>query len=143
MAYDGVRAHSVQVHNGPTRHDARCCGTALHVVALTRDDGDRALVELVRCSACGLNTWRLDGTEVAKADALGALSRVFAPAGPRPAARVRRPGAGHRPAAAAPRRTAAAFSPDATAPTGLTGAAVAAPRELADLLAGWQVLGAR
>jgi hypothetical protein len=129
------------VHNGPTRHDARCCGTALQVVALTRDDGDRALVELVRCSACGLSTWRLDGAEVAKDVALGALSRVFAPAVPRPAAR--RPGAGARPAAASARRTPTALSSAPSASTGRTGAAVAAPGELADLLAGWQVLGAR
>jgi hypothetical protein len=142
MAYDGGGPHSVEVHNGPTRHDARCCGTALHVVALTRDDGDRALVELVRCSACGLSTWRLDGAEVAKGVALGALSRVFAPTGPRPAAPARRPGAGPRPAATTTRRTAG-LSPAANASTRRTGAAVAAPRELADLLAGWQVLGAR
>jgi hypothetical protein len=130
------------VHNGPTRHDARCCGTALQVVALTRDDGDRALVELVRCSACGLSTWRLDGAEVTKDVALGALSRVFAPAVPRPGASVRRPGAGTRPAAAA-RRTPTALSSAPSASTGRMGTAVAAPRELADLLAGWQVLGAR
>lgn len=141
MAYGGELPQSGQVHNGPSRHDARCCGTPLQVVALTREDGDRSRVELIRCSACGLSSWRLDGADVAKADALGALSRVFASADPRPApARV------HRPAGTAVRRPGSTGAPKSTAggtTAGLTRPAVAAPRELAELLAGWQVLGAR
>jgi hypothetical protein len=118
MAYDGSCPHSQVVHNGPTRQDARCCGVPPHVVTLTQGDVDRSLVQLVRCTACGLSTWRLDSVEVARTEALAALSRVYAAAGPRPApTRVR--------------VTAGRAQP-----------AVVAPPELAELLAGWQVLGA-
>jgi hypothetical protein len=89
----------------------RCCGASAHVVALTGDSS----VELVRCGSCGLSTWRLDGREVPKAEALGAISKAFAPATP------------HR--RVPPVRTRTAATPPPAAP------------ELGDLLAGWQVLG--
>jgi len=118
MASVDLARHSEQVHNGPIapgRHSPSCCGTTLQVVALTRDDGSKSLVELLRCSACGQSGWRLDGVEVDKAEALGALNAAFAPA---------------TPAARRPRKAAA--EPAAERPT-----------DLSDLLAGWQVLGAQ
>jgi hypothetical protein len=96
----------------------RCCGTPLSVVALTRADDGRALVELVRCSGCGQSRWRLQGRQVDKSVALGALSAVYAPGATARAPRRPRP----------PRVAAA---PAAAAP----------PPALAQLLAGWQVHG--
>ncbi len=113
----GDRGHGL-VHNGPspqTSHSARCCGTGVHVLALTRGDTAPSRVELVRCGACGRSSWRLDGLDVGKAAALGALSAAFARAQPaRTVPPVRE------------RRQPATVSP--------------AP-QLSDLLAGWQVLG--
>jgi hypothetical protein len=95
---------------------ARCCGTAVQVVALSGGD-EHSAVQLVRCAGCGLSTWVLDGVEVDKSDALGALSKAFAPAAPHP----RHVPVRHR--AAAP-------------------AAPPPPQdELSGLLAGWQVHG--
>ena len=115
MAPTGGSGDAEEVHNGPiaaSHHSPTCCGTPLQVVALTRDDGSRSLVELVRCSACGQSGWRLDGVEVEKTEALGALNAVFAPAAPRRQARRTQP----------PRATDR-------------------PEDLSTLLAGWQVLG--
>lgn len=117
MARRGAIGDSEAVHNGPiaaSRHSLSCCGTPLQVVALTRDDAAKNVVELVRCSACGLSGWRLDGIDVDQAEALGALTAAYAPSTP------------HRRA----RRTPAAPAPDR-------------PAELSELLAGWQVLGAQ
>lgn len=99
----------------------RCCGSDPTVVALTRDDAPRSRVELVRCGGCGQSSWRLDGRQVPKEQALGELSAAYAPATPaRKATTVR---SRSKPAQVAP----------AQAP--------APPAELSDLLAGWQVLG--
>jgi hypothetical protein len=130
------------VHNGPSAQTARtdtCCGSRLQVVALTSDGGGGS-VELVRCTACGRNTWRLDGQDVDKGRALGALSAAFAPAVPRPP----------RPTA---RQVAAAPVPAAVAEPALREPMKAEPiateplkpgpsnGELAALLSGWRVLG--
>jgi hypothetical protein len=97
-------------------------------------------VELVRCTACGRNTWRLDGQDVDKGRALGALSAAFAPAVPRPP----------RPTA---RRVAPAPVPAAVAEPAYSEPIKAEPiatepiktgpgnGELAALLSGWRVLG--
>jgi hypothetical protein len=119
-----------RVHNGPSTQTSRitpapriasCCGTRRQVVSLTRDEAPTSLVELVRCSACGVSAWRLDGTEVDKARALGALSAAFAPRAPAP-----------RPVRVRPAPTP---SPEATK------AAPAPEPGLAELLAGWSVFG--
>lgn len=99
---------------------ATCCGGPLHVTALTRHEGPHHLVELVRCSACGVSGWRLDGGEVEKSVALGALSQAFAPA---------------MPARRAPRVRPVATTQTATTPP------VRNDADLGELLAGWQVLG--
>jgi hypothetical protein len=118
MAPAAGRGHPEQVHTGPTSQAARCCRLPLQTVALTSHADAQRHVELVRCSACGTSTWRVDGALVDKAGALGALSAVFARATPRPAPRrVRAP---------LPRQVPAAVAPE---------------HELADLLAGWQVHG--
>ena len=86
------------------------------VVELTRRETVGASVELVRCTGCGLGSWRLGGADVPKERALAALSAAFtstAPRAPRPARMVR------------PQADPAERGP-----------------ELADLLAGWRVLGA-
>lgn len=94
---------------------SRCCNRSVQVVSLTGDDPARSAVELVRCSACGTSSWRLDGREVDKDGALGALSRAFAPATP------------HARATPVRQRPATRVAP--------------APSDMSDLLAGWQVLG--
>ncbi|MBK5308324.1 MAG: hypothetical protein JJD92_16715 [Frankiaceae bacterium] len=116
------------MHNGPftpSRPVTPCCSARPQVVSLTRDDSPGSVVELVRCSACGASTWLLDGQAVDKDRALGALSATFArrETGPRPRSRT------------APTPTAA---PSSAAP----GPAAAEP-DLAELLAGWSVLGAQ
>jgi hypothetical protein len=83
-------------------------------VALTRDDGLRNRVELVRCTSCNARAWHLDGVAVGKGEALGALSAIYASGRPR----ANRPTARPRPA----RRTAPAA-------------------DFSDLLSGWQVFG--
>jgi hypothetical protein len=121
MAFGGRSADSEQVHIGPstqTAPSASCCAGRVQVVALTRDETPGAMVELVRCSTCGENTWRLDGVDVAKDRALAALSAAFmstVPRAPRPV-RVRPP-------------VVAAAPP------------VVEDRPSAGLLAGWQVFG--
>lgn len=120
MAVPRSQQHSEQVHNGPTTqtpHPERCCGSNVDVVRLTGDDAT-SLVELVRCSACGQSSWRLDGRSAAKDAALGALSAAFAPS--------RR----HQPTT----RTGPRPTPSPAPPVGV-GA------QLSDLLVGWQVLG--
>ncbi|MCW2572854.1 MAG: hypothetical protein JWO88_2912 [Frankiales bacterium] len=99
-------------------------------MALTSDAAGGSRVELVRCTACGRNTWRLDGQDVDKGRALGALSAAFAPAVPRP-----------------PRRSAGPLTA-ATVPAAVTEPADPGPvntgpsnGELAALLSGWHVLG--
>jgi hypothetical protein len=128
MARSPAGAHAGEVHHGPSTHQSRstsCCGGREQVVSLTQGDGPVALVELVRCVGCGRNVWRLDGTEVDKARALSALSAAFTSPAP---ARAPRPVRVHT-ARPAPKVLAAAVP--ATVPA----------RELADLLAGWRVLG--
>lgn len=99
----------------PAPTGVRCCGAPPHVVALTQDDGAKSLVELVRCSACGQSSWRLNGQDVPKEQALGALTAAFAPATPATrATRVRD------------------RDPE-----------VREDRALSELLAGWQVLGSQ
>lgn len=132
MAPGGTKPDPGEVHIGPSSQSrptaavpasrTSCCSGTAHVVALTRDDaGGR--VELIRCAGCGGNTWRLGGAQVPRERALAELSAVFTEAGSR---RVRPSGTRRQPVPA----TAAE--------------AVVLPRsELADLLAGWQVLGAR
>ncbi|MDT7572064.1 MAG: hypothetical protein QOE05_2238 [Actinomycetota bacterium] len=123
MAIADPRAHAAGVHNGPstqTRPSVPCCDGRVQVVALTRDETPGALVELVRCSECGENVWRLDGVDVPKDRALAALSAAFTstvPRAPRPV-RVR-----PQPPVATP---APALPPHA---------------DTAALLAGWQVFG--
>jgi hypothetical protein len=132
-----------------------CCGSRLQVVALTSDGGGGGSVELVRCTACGRNTWRLDGQDVDKGRALGALSAAFAPAVPRPP----RPTAGRVTAAPVP---AAVAEPAYSEPINaepinaepinaepINAEPIAAEPiktgpsngELAALLSGWRVLG--
>jgi hypothetical protein len=90
---------------------------------------------MVRCSGCGHTAWRVGGVEVPKDRALAVLSAAFTSGPPRPprAPRVTRPAATH--SAASP---AADPYPAAPQPAPMT----ARPHpELAELLAGWQVLG--
>lgn len=102
----------------------------MQVVALTQDGASSRLVELVRCGECGLSGWRLDGVEVDKQTALGALTAAFAPVVP-----------AARPDRAASQAASAAASP-AAGPVRRCGAPPPNDRpELAALLAGWQVLG--
>jgi hypothetical protein len=118
MAQGPASSDAEEVQNGPMTHSpqiARCCGSRVQVVALSDDGPSRSAVELVRCSDCGTSSWLLDGREVDKAEALGALSRVFAPATPHPK---------HTPVRQRPARAAAEPQKD-----------------LSTLLAGWQVLG--
>jgi hypothetical protein len=127
------------VHNGPSAQTARtttCCGSRLQVVALTSDGGGGDSVELVRCTACGRNTWRLDGQDVDKGRALGALSAAFAPTVPRPP----RPTTGQVTAAAVP---AAAYPEPIKAEPLKAEPIKPGPSngELAALLSGWRVLG--
>ena len=113
--------HAAEVHNGPSTQtplSAPCCGGRVQVVALTRDETPGALVELVRCTQCGENGWRLDGVEVDKTRALAALSAAFTSTTPRAPRPVRA-----RPAAAPP-------APE-----------LPPPADAAALLAGWQVFG--
>jgi hypothetical protein len=136
MALRPATRHAGVVQNGPlpaAPHGAICCGTPLQIVSLTQDGGTRRRVDLVRCGSCGLSGWRLDGEEVAKAEALGALTAVFAPATPR---RHRRDHAPGQPIDSPTVSTA----PQPVGPP----AAVAEPDRsvpLSELLAGWQVLG--
>lgn len=120
MALGSADSDPESVQDGPRSHN--CCGSPLQVVALTSDAGARGLVELIRCRTCGLSSWRLDGAEVDKPAALGALSRAYAPSAP------------HRRAGAHAQRPRGAASPPATDPARSSG-------QLAELLAGWQVLG--
>jgi hypothetical protein len=92
----------------------------VQVVALTRDETPGALVELVRCSECGENVWRLDGVGVPQERALAALSAAFTSTTPRAARPAR---VGSPPPVAAPTEVVP-VRPDAAA-----------------LLAGWQVFG--
>jgi hypothetical protein len=112
-----------------------CCGSRLQVVSLTNDGAGGSRVELVRCTVCAVSTWRLDGHEVDKRQALGALSAAFAPAVPRPP----RPAVSRvipaQPPATAPEPLDSA-SPD-SAPT----ESAPSSSELAALLSGWRVLG--
>jgi hypothetical protein len=121
------------VHNGPsaqTVRSATCCGSRLQVVALTSDGAGGNSVELVRCTVCAVSTWRLDGQEVDKRRALGALSAAFAPAVPRPP----RPAVNRvtRPRVPAPAPEPMDGAPNNSAPNN---------SDLAALLSGWRVLG--
>ncbi|GAC1609318.1 MAG: hypothetical protein NVS3B26_09950 [Mycobacteriales bacterium] len=104
----------------------RCCGNDLSIVALTRDDSGQSRVDLVRCSACGVSGWLLDGAQVSKEDALGAISAAYSRA---TGTTVPSAAPARRPAPAIARRTA---QPRHTATPSA---------ELSDLLEGWQVLG--
>jgi hypothetical protein len=117
-----------------------CCGSPLQVVSLTSNGAGGNIVELVRCTRCAVSTWRLDGLEVDKRSALGALSAAFAPAVPRPprttVSRVTRtpvPAAAPELSDSAPADSAPTDSaPTDSAPTN---------SDLAALLSGWRVLG--
>jgi hypothetical protein len=85
-------------------------------------------VELVRCSACDTSTWRVDGAVVDQARALGALSAVFGRTTPHAAPRRVRTSSTRKGSVAAAKK-----------PSAGTGAGAG---DLADLLAGWRVLGA-
>ncbi|MDX6197713.1 MAG: hypothetical protein QOJ79_864 [Actinomycetota bacterium] len=125
MASGDRGAHAGWVHSGPSTHKPRttlCCGGRPQVVSLTRAERHVAVVELVRCVGCGRSTWRLGGVEVEKAEALAALAAAFVPPGQ---ADTRRPV--RRSAEPATRRRATPAAPAV---------------DLADLLSGWQVLGA-
>jgi hypothetical protein len=115
MAHRGRSPDPERVHIGPstqTAPSASCCGGRVQIVALTRDETPGAIVELVRCSDCGQNTWRLDGVDVAKHHALAAISAAFtstAPRAPRPV-RVRPPVATAAPRVVEQGQTAALLS---------------------------------
>ena len=116
-----------------------CCGAPVQAITLTA--GTRRQVELLRCAACGASRWRLDGTEVDKDTALGALNAVFA--SPTPA---------RRPARRRPEPTAEVSRPAVVEVPGVEPVAAAEPipaqrpadlpAALSELLAGWTVLGA-
>jgi hypothetical protein len=134
MAVPRITDDHDEVHNGPltqprdadpvatTSSLPTCCGSPLQVVGLTRGETAGGIVELVRCASCGTSAWQLDGRQVSRDRALGALSAVFASTTPRPAPRRVRP---------APAPEVAAPAPD-----------LAPAADLVDLLAGWQVFGA-
>ena len=134
MALTLSNRHSEKVHNGPsprTPLTERCCGNDLNVVALTREGAAPSRVELVRCSACGLSSWRLDGVEVSKEQALGVISAAYS----------RTSGSITPPAAVAGRPAPAQRRSAKPRPKAQPGQAATPSAELSDLLAGWQVLG--
>ena len=110
------------------------------MVSLTGDGATGRQVALLRCGACNANRWRLDGVEVDKATALGALNATYAPAAP--ARRSPRRRTESAPAAVSPQVVEVAA-------VEVTVTAAAAPGErpadlqaaLSELLAGWTVLG--
>ena len=92
----------------------------LQVIPL-RGGPDGPVVELLRCRRCTRSSWRRDGADVSREQALGAL----APPPP--------------PQAASPAPVAA--QPDRADQRRAASAAPARATELRDLLSGWQVLG--
>jgi hypothetical protein len=133
-----------QVHNGPssqtttgTTARTACCGASPCGVALTGPDAATS-VEHVRCVSCGASGWMVDGITVARETALAVLADAFG-RGATSAGAVRRRTAHRAPV----RRLAAASHPAAPRPaSGPLSPAAPAPADLAELLAGWQVLGA-
>jgi hypothetical protein len=131
MAHRRIGSHAGLVHNGPllqsapTARTATCCGGRAQVVALSPNVSPEARVEMLRCSSCDTCTWQVDGQQVERTRALGVLSAMFTSDAPRPAPRRMRQG---------PPPVPAVHQPTGRPPM------AAMAKDLAGLLAGWQVL---
>jgi hypothetical protein len=116
MANQDVGGHAVRV-TPPSTTAPSCCGSPLQEIRLAGSSSD-AGVDMVRCAVCGRTSWRRDGQEVARDEALAALSQAH------PTGTVRRDPR-PRPQRSAPARTVRPATRD----------------DLTGLLSGWQVLG--
>ncbi len=129
--------------SGPgTASDRTCCGARPQVIELR---GGEEPLRMLRCSTCASREWHL-GTEQVQVDAAFEVLASTYRSAPRQARAARDRAATRTSARAAARARAAALTAHATscatAPPTEPGARTVDRAGLADLLAGWSVLGA-